>query len=406
MKVLLISSFPPSPHNIGGPSALPYYLSKYKIDKVKKIDLIYFEGYEDKENYFLSGLPSIYSNIKKIRRSNGFDTFIYRILRKLNIKFKYIGCTYIDFPQKAIINEIIKEKYDLIWIYPNTMYAWYDYLKSNYKVVVTGPDCASLSHKLVDEIFTDNDKKKLELKGSKNSKKRSWINDINWSKSNALIHTVGKEDNEYFKIMGANEHSFFSLHPVSTFETIKKNIVDTTEKLTIVITGVNYSIYMGFFLDKIVDQLLINNKLNEFYKIIFIGKNFEQVANKLIKSGYEINYLKWVDSYEKAISEAQIQILPIIFGSGTKGKTLCAMASGLLCIGTKFAFENIEINTNEDCILINNEMEVVDSLFNIIKNKEFYVETAKNASKKVIEFHNPIKTSELFWNSIVHHFNL
>ena len=113
------------------------------------------------------------------------------------------------------------------------------------------------------------------------------------------------------------------MHPVSTFETIKKNIVDTTEKLTIVITGVNYSIYMGFFLDKIVDQLLINNKLNEFYKIIFIGKNFEQVANKLIKSGYEINYLKWVDSYEKAISEAQIQILPIIFGSGTKGKTLC-----------------------------------------------------------------------------------
>ncbi len=101
--------------------------------------------------------------------------------------------------------------------------------------------------------------------------------------------------------------------------------------------------------------------------------------------------------------KSQIQIFPIVLGTGTKGKVLCAFASGLYCIGTSFAFENIEIdkNSNLEQIEIHNSSTIVSTLFDIISDKSKYSLWALKHSDEVLYKHSPSRTGKLFWDKIV-----
>jgi len=98
-------------------------------------------------------------------------------------------------------------------------------------------------------------------------------------------------------------------------------------------------------------------------------------------------------------------LIPIILGTGTKGKVLSALASGLLCIGTKYAFENIHIDEQEDCVLVENEGDVITALNHILNNKEKYTMMAKIAAEKVKFEHSAQKTAGYFWDNVMNYYN-
>lgn len=403
MRVLLISSFPPSVHNIGVPSALPYYLSQNKPQDVD-LDLLYFEGFEEKKVFFEPYFKDVFSKVVKVKLTPKLIYFPLRIIQKVRFLNLLSGVSLHHLPTLKSLLLIKKNNYDLIWIYPSNLFLWSLFLGKK-KIVMTGPDCTVLVHNLISDYYKINIQKvnKKLVIDNKLRLKENLILEKNWLNSKCLIHVVGEEDRKQYNMIQNSENVFFSPHPYYEFNTIKKTIDEVEGKLTILVSGENQSIYIGSFWDEITEVLVENKKLSEHYKFIIIGKNFQKSVNKLTNASYEVEYFQWVESYENILSNAQIQIFPIVLGTGTKGKVLCALASGLYCIGTSFALENIEIDKNYNLkqIDLHDSDKIVSILFDILSDKSKYSLCALKHSEEVLNKHSPSRTGKLFWNRIV-----
>jgi glycosyltransferase involved in cell wall biosynthesis len=286
------------------------------------------------------------------------------------------------------------------------LYCWYKKLFRS-RVVMTGPDCSYLHYQLI-KAYSRNDaalfpKDLWQIKKYKELSANSFTLESLWANSNALLHVVGADDKKAYDQLGKESHSFFSLHPHSSYEEIGQPIDEEKGKLTVLISGVNHSIYTGNFSEKIFDVLTEDTSLALRYRFLIIGKGFEPASEKLKRAGYEVEHHLWVDNYESAIRKAHIQIFPIIVGTGTKGKVLCALATGLLCIGTKHAFENISIEPGKDTVLFDNSNEIINILNDIYNDKAKSASMAKNASQKVRKMHSPGVTSKSFWDVVLNH---
>jgi len=404
MKVLLITAFAPTPHNIGGPSALTYYLAKYSK---LKIDLVYYSKDSKKEIFYSNEMHDVFAEIIKLKKKIILAA-ILKLLDYFNIKHRFFGSSYTLIPSKRIIKKINNKKYDLIWIYPCTMQSWERLIENN-NIVLTAPDCSLLHFELVEKIYGLNKEARKLLSNNVNIKHldrlkhQAFVRETKWSNSKTLIHVVGKDDKKRYDELGAKEHCFYSPHPFYNCINIKEPLNPEIQKSTILITGENQSIYIGDFLDRIVNLIIQNKGLINKYRFSFLGKNFDEVTNLLINEGFEVTSKSWVDNYEFEISNAQIQLFPIILGTGTKGKVLTALASGLLCLGTDFAFENIEVS-RQNIIVINNEIDVIKELNKIHLDKIHYSNLAHDASIQVRNNHKPQKAANLFWNEISNYF--
>ena len=405
MKVLLISTLVPSKHNIGGPSALIYYLAKERPAGIK-IDLMYYQGPENRDHLFQGDLANVFSSTREVKRTPRLYSYFLKGIQKTNIVPNLRGLDLAYLPNKEDIKFINENEYDIIWIYPNMLYSWYKRLFRS-RIVMTGPDCSYLHYQLIRE-YSRNDpslfpKHLWQIKKYRELSENSFKLESLWAESNALLHVVGGDDKRTYDQLGQGKHSFFSPHPHSTYEEIRQPIDKVSGKLTILITGLNNSIYTGNFPEKLFDVLIANENLALRYRFLFIGRGFEPASEKMKRAGYEVELHPWVDNYEHAISKAHIQLFPIVLGTGTKGKVLCALATGLVCIGTKHAFENILIEPGTDSVLINNEQEIVNILNDICNGKAKYASMAKTASQKVRKLHSPAVTSKLFWDVVVNH---
>ncbi len=94
-------------------------------------------------------------------------------------------------------------------------------------------------------------------------------------------------------------------------------------------------------------------------------------------------------------------MFPIAVGTGTKGKVLHALASGLLGIGSEFAFENIEAVPDEDYILYHKAEDVTYCLKDIMVNRLKYDKIANTDSQKVRKKHSPELICKLFWEAVL-----
>lgn len=235
--------------------------------------------------------------------------------------------------------------------------------------------------------------------------KQNIILEENWINSKKLIHVVGQEDKTEYLKLNPEANVFYTPHPHYAYRTIKKSIVEKKGKLTILISGQNNGIYIGTYWDEITDELIENKILAKNYNFTIIGKNFENSALKLREAGFEVELNEWVESYENKIRHAQIQIFPIVVGTGTKGKVLCAFASGLFCIGTSFAFENIETTLDKKFneIGIHNSKNLIFILNQILINKSLFESLAFVQSEEVLKNHSPDYTGQLFWEKILNY---
>jgi hypothetical protein len=405
MKVLLISLFIPSKHNEGGPSALTYYLAKERPSDIK-IDLVYYNHRKETGGIYPADLSEIFSTIREVKRTPKIYYYFLKAMQVMNIRRDLKGLDLAYLPSARDLQAIQQSKYDLIWIYPNILYGWYEKLLGS-KIVMTGPDCSFLFYQLIKEYSSKDprlfSKDLYQIKKYDRLSVNSLALESRWANSKALLHVVGTDDKKIYDQLGGEDHSFFSSHPHSTYQEIDESIDETHGKLTILITGVNNSVATGSLGDKIIGLLTQNRSLSSRYRFLILGKGFDIVSEKLGNAGYEVEQHEWVVNYESTIKKAHIQIFPIVLGIGTKGKVLCALATGLLCIGTKHAFENILIDPEKDCILINDEKDIANILTNIYDNRARFGAMARTASEKVRIMHSPQSTAKLFWDHIKDH---
>ena len=403
MKVLLISLYPPTRHNIGGPSSLPFYLAKYRPADVK-IDLFYYEGNEDKEKLFIDDLRSVFQKITRIRHTPKWKYYPLRFLQEFSIFSSLAGISLKHLPRSADIAKAGEGNYDLIWIYTGLLYPWAKALRS-YKQVMTGPDNLLLHHRLVEKIYTNRGRPvpgNVSHHAAKKFADFALHRERRWAASDTLLHVVGKDDKLAYDQLGAKEHSFFSPHPYYEYIPVRETIDRATGKLTIVVAGANGSVYTGSYFDEVVKLLSANSALATQFRFEVIGSGFETAVVLLQQSGFEVVSHRWVDSYEATLAACHIQFFPIILGTGTKGKVLCALATGLLCIGGQYAFENILFDPRQDAVQLENEDSAgaVEAFKSIALNKQLYAEKAQRAAERIRQVHSPARTAELFWNKV------
>jgi glycosyltransferase involved in cell wall biosynthesis len=323
------------------------------------------------------------------------ESDIFSSLKGLSIK---------HLPRKKDVESAVSGNYDLIWIYTGLLFPWSDALKQ-YKQVMTGPDNLLLHHQLVRKIYIDQGRQvpgKVSAASAKKYHDFALHRERRWASSDTLLHVVGEADKRTFDELGAASHAFFSPHPYYDFLPLVQPIDQAPGKLTILVAGNNRSVYTGNYFERVVYELKKNKDLSAEIRFVFIGKGFEYAVANLRHWGFEITWHQWVESYEEAIAACHIQFFPIILGTGTKGKVLCALATGLLCIGSHFAFENILFDANDDAIQLENDnaASVIEAFRKVLESKAEYAAKAQRAAEKIRSAHSPHVTAELFWKKV------
>lgn len=103
-------------------------------------------------------------------------------------------------------------------------------------------------------------------------------------------------------------------------------------------------------------RLNMDNIIREIpdIKILIIGKNPSKQLLKLVENYPEkVELLGFVENLDDIFSKAYGMIIPLLFGSGVKLKTLEAFSRGLPVIATDYGFEGIDLPYIGECIVEN-----------------------------------------------------
>lgn len=396
MKILLFSDFAPTEENYNGPSAFCYHLLK-ELQDDNDVKIITTNANKVPEHILFKSIEAFKGNyiirprnlLMKFLVSRKTGKFFSPFYKK---KLPYISRYKLD---KKILRRIRLFAPDIVLIYPNHLLLVCKQL-SEYPVISLGPDCATLnSLRILKDTYiydsgTDRYKKVLvQLKKYISLEKEL-------SKVITKTCLVGIEDTIIFNTVTHTDKSVFLPHP--HYRISEKNICFCCNELKVLISGAfNVSTYTDVktMLDTFVEN---TNELKNF-SFTFLGKGWNEIISKL-PSSVKARTITWVDNYIEEIKKYDIQIFPISFGAGTKGKVLDALAMGLLCIGSYYAFENIAVRSGEHCIIYDDAKQIVAILEDVSHNKEKYRAMAERGKVAVRKYHSPKLCSEYLLNVI------
>lgn len=395
MKICFITLFTPTQENRKGPSALNYYLIR---ERNENINIKVF-------SFNVNNISR--SEIKKIEKELRVDVEIiplpywYRFITSPRHKMTFIRVflklpllTYLKVNKKWA-NIIKKEKPDLLWWYSSDLFKGTDTL-NGFKNLVTGPDCASLTHLRAIQIPSIYNNK-LKFIGFYNLLQSAFLMEKNFQTKDTLMHVVGAEDNYLLHKINPQINSFFLLHPHYTLSKTEKKCFNK-EKLEILIAGGKSRYNQDSTID-MVHALCKNNKsLKQYYNITFLGKGWNKEVSALVTSGYNCINIEWVDDYIETLIKYDIQITILDAGAGTKGKVLDAIANGLLVIGSEIALENITVRNLESCIIYKKVENIPDILQSIAQNPHKYEIIAQKGKEQVRLYHSPSRISKRFFD--------
>lgn len=391
MEVVFITLFTPKKENIGGPTAHPYYIARYRnpsisltiytfnLDGTPMEDIPQIEK-ELNARIIVVPMPKWYTFIKEHN------------LTKIRVVLPDPLFSYIKLPKKYI-KEINLLNPDLIWSYPEDLLSSTKTFRQ--KQIVTTPDCSVLVYQRYLATFKTHSLKyfmnHLLLKKAIRLERKLKI-------SNVAYHIVGREDRNTLLKVNPNLKVYFVHHPHYVHK--NKKIAFSHPKIKLLIAG-KYDMYMQRGIDDIIPMFKYKSSiLKDKYEITFLGKGWDGIISALKENGYDVNSISWVDDYISEIIKYDIQLAPISSGTGTKGKVLDALCNGLLVIGTEYALENIDVVDGESAYLYDNP----EQLFSILKKIPLNIREAESIAEKgrelVLKEHDPKKVSSEFFDLI------
>jgi len=385
-KIAFVSAFRPSRDNRGGPTGLPYQLLGHAPGAVALHHFDWPPGGEGARPDERGGGVRIPFPPGPLRR------YFYR-----RAWLRGLPAGVGQFPEnRKVIARINAMRPDLVWLYPHWLLDWLPGLRCR-NVVVTGPDSAALhSERLIRYgAWSGLD----ELTAEWRQFRRNVALERRWGGTRARVHLVGEADAARFRALtGRPEQCRFLPHPHSDFLPLRAPLGAVGGKIRVVITGSGRTVYVGGALVWLAEALAgAAPALAGTYEFSLLGAGYDAFAGALRGAGYTVHQADWAESYAQALASAQVQIFPIAVGTGTKGKVLNALATGLLGIGTPFAFENIAVTPGEDCLLYRDAEEVPLFLGAVLRDRAFYKAMAASGANKVRRHHSPAATSAAFW---------
>lgn len=379
----------PQKENIGGPTALPYYIARYRNSSISLI--IY--------TFNLNGIPlenipqlekELCARIKILPVPKWYSFIKAHDLTKIRLFLPERLFTYIRLPKKYT-DEINGLNPDLIWSYPEDLL--YSTNSFKQKQIVTTPDCNFLVYKRYLATFQ---KHSLKYYMTRILQKKAIRMERKLKVNNVVYHIVGREDRKALLMINPQLNVFFVHHP--HYLHLNKEISFSEAKIKLLIAG-KYDMYMQRGVDEMVPMFVDKASfLKQNFEITFLGKGWEYVIQKLQEVEYEVCSKTWVDDYISEIVNYDVQLVPISSGTGTKGKVLDALCNGLLVIGTEYALENIDVVNGESAYIYKNQQQLFDILQKITQNKKSAEQIAEKGRKLVLDEHDPKKVSSEFFN--------
>lgn len=383
MKIVFITDYTPTMDNFNGPSALGFHLLK-ELKKNNELFIYSTNSNKVPEKYISKAKEYLGSHFKITPRSFLMRLFIYsKTYRLFSLFFSK------DMPAVAryklpsrIHKEITRLKPDLVIIYPIHLVRVMKQM-NKFKTMVIGPDCFMLHHlrAIADSYATNNPC--YFYNTVKGIKTEAYV-EREAARLVDYIALVGQTDCILFQKITGSRKSFFLPHP--HFTLTEKEINLNKPVLKVVITGAFNQYTYSDALAMMKSLKNNSDKLKNFH-FTFIGRNWDAIVNELKQILY-VEHKTWVDNYIEEIKNHDIQILPISVGSGTKGKALDALATGLLCIGSCYAFENIAVTPDESCIIYKSATEIPQILVDIKMHSTKYEQIARNGKNSVRHYHD------------------
>ena len=387
MNIVLITQITPTEDNFNGPSALMYHLLLHRASDIS-VCIFTTNSNQVTDQEIDSIARKMNAKIEVFSTKKKSRLFAKQKVAHIFAKLKgeiEIPVRYTEKLPVWVLDKIQSIKPDLIWLYPHNCLGFIQQL-DGYKMVVTGPDCASLhlSRALRDSFLFRNN---THVSLSWNELILNYEREL--AKNQVLIYLVGQTDVDYFRCLSGNDNAVFFPHP---HYNLANKVIDlqNRSKIKVVLSG-KPDIYTNTDVNEFLRLLLTSTVklLKDRFEYTFLGKMWTPYVDKLVGAGYEVKQIGWVDNYIESLAEYDVQIFPISVGSGTKGKVLDALSTGLVSIGSDYAFENIAVEDGESCCVYKRCSEILDFLKKIAECPSEYEKMADLGRKQVRLYHNP-----------------
>lgn len=394
MKVVVVTEWTPTPENRGGISALHYSLIKFRPQGVDIKVYTYNLNHISKEE-----IEDISKTINAEICILSISKQWYNILgRKWRGRYELYLKQYppsSSFYNKDLLELFDREECDYIFLYPRAMYALASKLPHK-KFVISGPDCETLNRaRRFFSPFRLNSRKMITEDFFYIQKYRNM--ERIWGSNNIQVHFVGMADYKFYCDLSGNTNAHFLLHPFVKYNE-KKIDFSSNEKLKVIIPG-SYDMYYNTDVDKMIPSLIkYKDILLKHFDFTFLGKRWSPVDKLLKNAGFNCEFKTWVDDYAEELVKHDIQITPISFGTGTKGKVLDAMVNGLLVIGSDYALENICVRDMDSCVRYRDASHISSILISVANHREKYQRIAEKGRSQVLKYHDPTRISKRFFD--------
>ncbi|MCF0243808.1 MAG: glycosyltransferase family 1 protein [Bacteroidaceae bacterium] len=389
-RIVLITYVMPTATNYGAASALPYHLAKYRPEGIELFVYTFnANGVSNEKTKIIA--CELNAKIKVMPLPEYFQKIVRSPWRKLFVMYPFL---YYLKLEKQYVDEINSFQSDGIWIYSEE----WDRIVRQFpkkKIVHLFPDCQSLYCKRIvkekpkqSDSFMDQMKNRLMLWRYKKMEHSFMYGD------NILNCLVGECDREAFLKNSPRSNAIFLRHP--HYDYYEKEVAFSCPKIKVLIAGKN-NFYMYSAAKEMVRAFCGNSDLSQHYQITFLGSDWEQSVADMSDAGYDVKQIGYVEDYIGEVVKHDIQITPIVVGTGTKGKVLDAFANGLLVIGSSYALENIAVKNEESCIQYSGVEQLICVLRKITLDKKYYEDIAKKGRELIFSEHGRSRvSSEMF----------
>jgi hypothetical protein len=315
-RVLLVTSFLPASRDAGGPAQLVFDLIRGRPVGVDLDVLVYAER---PKNWPDAELVGVTSSIRFL----AFEP-IGRLAKASPLRLASVR-----FPPPT---DIDWAAYDLVWLYPEWLYT--DFRRIPGRMLISGMDSGTM-------LFS-----RLLLR---NFAYQPWVSAVKLAQYVLVesmfarkhrVHVVGTRDRDVYRRLAPGADCFYVPYPLGEHLAEPRKPRRDGE-IVVGISGGYQRSYMGSFPDRMTEALCRSPALTARVSWYLIGHGWDSVVEQLRRVGYRVRHEVWVPSYLDFLSAIDVQVIPQIVGAGTKCKVLTAIASGVIPLGTKIAYENI-----------------------------------------------------------------
>lgn len=145
----------------------------------------------------------------------------------------------------------------------------------------------------------------------------------------------------------------------------------------------------------LIDEILPRLEVLDDWTLHLAGRNMPAWLVK--KRSKRIHILGEVKSALHFVRSMDLMIMPFKSGGGVRVKVLEALAAGIPCIGTKKAFQGLDVRDNQEVLVAGDADQFVEAVCRISSEEGLWERLREQGMQYVESHHNPMAIGEMLY---------